>query len=263
MLADCEPTTALAALGSEPAAVGAYDKVPFQSGNHVEQLGRSRDSDKALSSFPQCPAAAGLVFTLDTSTETMTLHAMHAKPVGGGQASWWRELVPTCHAACADASRALRPLCSCMARGACGSPPRLRWIPLPSASGRRERTFPWRPWHAATCRRAQRCRPALCSAAPTSLPRCAAPTWRQSLTSTSSCPTPPLLVRALLGSHKRLCTALCTLGGGGEFVLRSPPSPVCRARRRYCSARARSHALHAVLAFGGCVRHCPPAAAKL
>ena len=61
MLADCEPTAALATLQGEPFAVGAYDKVPFQS--------------------------AGVVFTLDTRTETMLLHDMHAEPVGGGRVS--------------------------------------------------------------------------------------------------------------------------------------------------------------------------------
>ena len=58
-LADCEPTEALAALVAEPAAVGAFDRVPL--------------------------AAAGAVFALDTAKETMMLHAMHAELVDGGQ----------------------------------------------------------------------------------------------------------------------------------------------------------------------------------
>lgn len=55
---DCEPSAALTALQDEPSAVGAYDKVPFSE--------------------------AQLVFSLDTDTEIMTLHAFKAVPVGGG-----------------------------------------------------------------------------------------------------------------------------------------------------------------------------------
>ena len=57
-LADCERTEALAALLAEPAAVGAFDRVPF--------------------------ASAGAVFALDTAAETMHLHALHAELVDGG-----------------------------------------------------------------------------------------------------------------------------------------------------------------------------------
>lgn len=58
MLSDCEPTAALTALQEEPTAVGAYDRIPF--------------------------SAASLVFSLDTASQDMTLHAVHAEPVGGG-----------------------------------------------------------------------------------------------------------------------------------------------------------------------------------
>lgn len=58
MLDDCEDTAALQAVLDEPTAVGAYDHVPV--------------------------ADAGLVFSLNTLTNVMTLHAVHADPVGGG-----------------------------------------------------------------------------------------------------------------------------------------------------------------------------------
>ena len=58
-LDDCEVTNALETLLSEPSAVGAYDKIPV--------------------------AKAELVFTLDTSSERMTLHEFKASPVGGGE----------------------------------------------------------------------------------------------------------------------------------------------------------------------------------
>ena len=58
-LADCEPTAALAVLLAEPAALGAYDRVPMM--------------------------AAGAVFELDTASETMRLHSMHAELLDGGQ----------------------------------------------------------------------------------------------------------------------------------------------------------------------------------
>jgi hypothetical protein len=58
LLADAEPSAALAALRGAPGAAGAYDRVPF--------------------------AAAGALYELDTATETLTLHALHAAPVGGG-----------------------------------------------------------------------------------------------------------------------------------------------------------------------------------
>ena len=49
-----------------------------------------------LSTSQPHPLAAGAVFTLDTSTEMMTLHSMHAQPVGGGQVSTalpaWQQL---------------------------------------------------------------------------------------------------------------------------------------------------------------------------
>ena len=59
VLADCEPTNALDTLLAEPEAVGAYDKIPI--------------------------ASAELVFSLNTATETMTLHEFRACPLGGGE----------------------------------------------------------------------------------------------------------------------------------------------------------------------------------
>ena len=59
MLQNSEPSPALETLLSTSQAVGAYDRVPFQD--------------------------AGLVFSLDTSTNEMTLHALHADLIDGGQ----------------------------------------------------------------------------------------------------------------------------------------------------------------------------------
>ena len=59
MLLNSEPSPALETLLSTSQAVGAYDRVPFQD--------------------------AGLVFSLDTSTNEMILHALHADLIDGGQ----------------------------------------------------------------------------------------------------------------------------------------------------------------------------------
>jgi hypothetical protein len=59
MLLNCEPTAALEALQAEPAAVAAYDRVAF--------------------------GEAELIFSLDTESNIMSLHSMHADPVEGGR----------------------------------------------------------------------------------------------------------------------------------------------------------------------------------
>ena len=66
MLADCEPSDALAAVLAGPGAAGAYDKLPFRD--------------------------AKVVFSLDTKTETMSLHAVTAELLGGGHLQGYGKL---------------------------------------------------------------------------------------------------------------------------------------------------------------------------
>ena len=66
MLADCEPSDALAAVLAGPGAAGAYDKLPFKD--------------------------AKVVFSLDTKTETMSLQAVTAEPLGGGHLQGYGKL---------------------------------------------------------------------------------------------------------------------------------------------------------------------------
>lgn len=71
-LADCELTHAKLALSSESEAVGAYDLVPFSS--------------------------ASLVFSVDMTTNIMTLNEVKASPIGGGELQGYGEMNVSPHA---------------------------------------------------------------------------------------------------------------------------------------------------------------------